>query len=109
MRNLLLAGTMLGVGLMALPALSQTAAPAQPGAPAPAVCPEGQARGPDGSCTVTLPATPHQKEVLEPAAGPTSPAAGAATTGAPAAAMPKAGDMPATPHQQDVLKPKGGG
>ena len=79
MRKLLFAGVMIGFGLAAMPAFSQTSAPAQPGAAAPGVCPEGQARGPDGSCTVTLPATPHQREVLEPAAGPTSPAAGAAT------------------------------
>ena len=49
-------------------------------------------------------ATPHQMEVLKPGAGPTSPAAGAATQGAPGG-----GAMPTTPHQQDVLKPKGGG
>ena len=97
MRKLLLAGTVIGFGLMAMPAFSQTSAPAQPGAAAPGVCPEGQARGPDGSCTVTLPATPHQREVLEPAAGPTSPAAGAATTGRPPAAAPAAGATTGAP------------
>lgn len=98
MRRLLIAGALIGSAMLSGEGLAQTAAPTQ------SACPEGQARTADGTCAVTMPATPHQMEVLKPGAGPTSPAAGAATQGAPAG-----GTMPTTPHQQDVLKPRGGG
>lgn len=98
MRKLLIAGTLIGAAALSSSGIAQTTAPT------PGSCPSGQARAADGTCAVTMPATPHQMDVLKPGAGPTSPAAGAATQGALGG-----GSMPATPHQQEVLKPKSGG
>ena len=100
MNKLFAIGIAVGVSFGSVHAFAQTAAPA-------AACPEGQARGSDGSCSVTIPATPHQQNLLKGATDPTSPAAGAATQGTPTPAAPAVGGVPATPHQQNVLQPKG--